>query len=397
MKVLIVTHVVNKTEGQGRVNYEVVRAALAAGHDVTVLASVVDKALASHPRLSVVLIAASRLPTALIKYQIFAWRAAAWIRANRHAFDVVQVNGFIAWTTADVNAVHFVHDGWYRSGYYPFRMTGGAHDSYQVLFTRINAWCEKWSFRRSRMLVAVSEKVGAELVAAGLPAQRISVIHNGVDDVEFSPDASKLPHRARFNLPETGFLLLFAGDLRISRKNLDTTFSALARCGTDVQLVVAGDLTNSPYPALADKLGITSRVHFLGQVQDMPGLMRGMDLFVFPSRYEPFGLVLLEALASGLPVITARTAGAAEVIGPDCGIVVEDPDDADALAAAIMQIASVQARAKEMGEAGRRLSMTMSWQAMAGRYLELFDNVAARREPKNRLASVDRMSESNRI
>jgi glycosyltransferase involved in cell wall biosynthesis len=395
MKVLIVTHVVSKNEGQGRVNYEVVRAALEVGHTVTVLASVVDEALARRPHITVVLIDESRLPTTLLKYQIFAWRAAAWIRANRHAFDIVQVNGFIAWTRADVNAIHFVHNGWYCSGYYPFRITGGAYDAYQILFTRINAWCEKWSFRHSRVLVAVSEKVGAELVATGFPAQRISVIRNGVDHVEFSPDASKLPHRARFNLPERAFLLLFAGDLRISRKNLDTTLSALTRCAPDVHLVVAGDFCNSRYPAMAKKLKITDRVHFVGLVEDMPTIMRGTDLFVFPSRYEPFGLVLLEALASGLPVITARTAGAAEIIGPDCGIVLDDPDDAYALAEAITHVASFRVRAKEMGEAGRRLATTMSWQAMAGRYLELFDDIATRRGAADTFAKVDRMSETN--
>ncbi len=98
MNLLIVTHTVGKNDGQGRVNYEVVQAALAAGHSVTLLSTTVDETLSRHPRITVARLPASRVPTRLLQYQVFALRAAAWIRAHRHEFDVVQVNGFIAWT-----------------------------------------------------------------------------------------------------------------------------------------------------------------------------------------------------------------------------------------------------------------------------------------------------------
>jgi glycosyltransferase involved in cell wall biosynthesis len=380
MNLLIVTHTVRKNDGQGRVNYEVVQAALAAGHSVTLLSATIDEALSRHPRITFVCVPESRVPTRLLQYQVFALRAAAWIRAHRHEFDVVQVNGFIAWTRSDVNAIHFVHTGWRNSGYYPFSLRSGPYGAYQVLFTRLNAWCEKWAFKRARVLVPVSEKVAAELVTLGASRDKIRVIHNGVDNVEFSPDPSQTSQRERFKLPEAPFMLLFAGDLRNARKNLDTVLRALVKSPPNVHLAVAGGVANSPYPAMATALGVADRVHFLGMVREMPALMRCADAFVFPSRYEAMSLVMLEALASGLPVITVHTAGGAEVITPDCGIVLNDPDDEIPLAEAMTLIASDPVRAREMGHAAQALAATLSWQTMAARYLALFEDIAKNRK-----------------
>jgi len=376
MRILIVTHVVRKNDGQGRVNYEIVQAALAAGHAVTLLAAEAAPELLRHPRVCFVRIAISRLPTRLVQYQMFAWRCGAWIRAHREEFDVVHVNGFIAWARADVNAVHFVHDGWYRCGFYPFRLRRSFYHAYQVLFTLLNIGCEKWAFRHAGTIVPVSQKVASEVRALGIGSARVQVIHNGVDIDEFTPGA---PERARFGLPQAPFMLLFAGDLRMSRKNLDTVLRALARTSADVHLAVAGIVHNSPYPALAESLGLRARVHFTDMVMDMPALMRSVDAFVFPSRYEPMGLVLLEALAAGLPVITVRTAGGAEVITSGSGIVLDDPDDALGLAAAIERLALEPDYARRLGEAAREVARSLSWQAMAERYLSVYDQVHALR------------------
>ena len=111
------------------------------------------------------------------------------------------------------------------------------------------------------------------------------------------------------------------------RKNLDTVLQALVGA-SGVHLAVVGAREGSPYPALAERLGVADRVHFLGFRRDMAQIMQAVDIFVFPSRYEPFGIVVLEAMASGVPVILAATVGAAEVVTPDCGVVLPDPEDA---------------------------------------------------------------------
>ncbi|SEI40907.1 glycosyltransferase family 4 protein [Paraburkholderia diazotrophica] len=375
MRILIVTHVVAKNDGQGRVNYEIARAALAAGHAVTLLASNVAPELKTLARC--VPVPEARVPTRLLRYQWFAWQTARWIRAHRDEFDIVHVNGFITWARADVNSVHFVHDGWYRSGYYPFRFWRGPHDAYQVAFTRLNALLEAHAFRRARVIVPVSGKVRGELQRRSVGKAQMQVIHNGVDIDEFAPGASE---RERLGLPSDAFMLLFAGDLRISRKNLDTVLRALVSMPAHVHLLVAGDTRDSAYPRMAEALGVAGRVHFAGFVKDMPALMRSVDAFVFPSRYEAMSLALLEALASALPVVTARTAGGAEVIGPHCGIVLDDPDDVTALTRAVAQLVDGHDRARQMGQAARELAKSLSWSAMAARYLSLYEHLGASRE-----------------
>ncbi|TDN70549.1 glycosyltransferase family 4 protein [Paraburkholderia sp. BL10I2N1] len=376
MNILIVTHVVAKNDGQGRVNYEIARAALAAGHQVTMLASRAAPELADHPLALFVQISSSRLPTRLLQYQSFAWRSGLWIRAHRHEFDVVHVNGFITWARADVNAVHFVHDGWYRCGFYPFRFFRSAYDAYQVIFTRVNGYLEAGAFRRAQVVVPVSDKVRSEVLRHGIDPARVQVIYNGVDIDEFAPGVSG---RARFGLPDAPFLLLFAGDLTVSRKNLDTVLRALAMTSREVHLVVAAGFRGSPHPAMAAELGVAERVHFIDFVKDMPALMRSVDAFVFPSRYEAMSLVLLEALASALPVVAARTTGGAEVIGPDSGVVLDNPEDAPALAGAIERFVSDRDSARQMGQVARELARTLEWSTMAQRYLALYERICARR------------------
>lgn len=101
-----------------------------------------------------------------------------------------------------------------------------------------------------------------------------------------------------------------------------------------------------------------------------------------PSRllqYQMFALrtgAWMEALAAGLPVITAKTAGGSEVIDSRCGVVLDSPEDVDGLARAIGRVAGDAAYAREMGQAAREFAGTLTWQAMAERYLTLYDEIA---------------------
>lgn len=377
MRIAIVTHVVRHNDGQGRVNYEIARAALAEGHQVTLLASHVAPELASEPRLKWVGIKVGRFwPTKLFKQQVFALKTAIWLKKHKKEYDVLHVNGFISWARADVNTAHFVHGGWLRSPYYPFKLTGGLWSAYQVLYSRVNARLEHWAYQRSKVIAAVSEKVAVEIRANGTDSERIEVVYNGVDTSAFVAARRAGSDRASFSLPGDACLLLFVGDLRTPRKNLDTVMKALLQLPSNVHLAVAGYIPGSPYPEEAKALGIGERVHFLGLVKNMPTLMHSVDAFVFPSRYEAMSLSLLEALAAGLPIITAKTAGGAEIIGADCGIVLDDPDDATALAGAIAKLADAPDLRREMGAAARLLADQFGWARMARRYLDLYRGFA---------------------
>jgi hypothetical protein len=160
--------VVRHNDGQGRVNHEIARAALDEGFEVTLVASHVAPELLAHPKVKWVPVQPSRLwPTNLLRQQVFALKSALWLRRHRREYDVLHVNGFITWAHADVNTAHFVHGGWGRSKYYPFGLTGGVWSAYQYVYTRANAVLERWAYRRSRVIAAVSRKVADEILASG--------------------------------------------------------------------------------------------------------------------------------------------------------------------------------------------------------------------------------------
>ena len=372
MKIGIITHKLVRGDGQGRVNYEIARKALTAGHQVIAIAMEVAPELQEEPNFDWVKVPVAALPTYLLREHSFAIAAAIWLLCNRDECDVLHANGFVTWHAGDLNTAHFVHSGFLRSGHYPFRPWQGVYAAYQSFYTGFNALLERFIFRRAGMVVAVSRKVAEELMALGVSETRIRVIYNGVDLDEFRPGYSI---RRVLGLPEGKTMALFAGDLRTPRKNLDSVLRALVKV-PEVHLAVAGALEGSPFPTLAESLSLSDRVHFLGKRTDMPALMRAADFFIFPSRYEPLGLVLMEAMASGLPVITARCTGGAEMLTAASGIVLEDPDNVECLAEAIQLLRDQPELRYSMGRAARCEIEHFTWCHMAESYLEAYREVA---------------------
>lgn len=370
MKICIVTPDVVRGTGQGRANYEIVWEALRRGHDVTLLANRVAPELQQHGQVE--WIAVPRLPTELLRSVGFLLWSTLWLRKHRAEFDLVQIHGASTLAPVDINTVQFVHSAWMRSPVNIFRVQRDLYGAYQWLYTTLNADWEIKNLRQSPVVVSVSERVSQELVEiTGVPRERIRCIFNGVDLQEFSPG---LADRNELGLPENVTLALFVGDIRINRKNLDTVLHALVQI-PNLHLAVVGEIAGSPYPRMAASLSLSERVHFLGYRRDIPAIMQAADLFVFPSRYEPFGMVVVEAMATGLPVITAATTGAAEIVTPESGIVLSDCEDKDGLAQALNYLARDPALRKKMGQAGRAIAEEHSWVSKAQNYLDLFESL----------------------
>lgn len=372
MKVCIVTHNVAKGDGQGRVNYEVAKEAIRRGYHVTLVASSVALDLQQNRQVDWIFIPVKGWPTELLRNLIFAFISANWLRKHRFEFDLLKVNGAITSVQADVNAVHFVHSSWLRASLHTLQLRRDFYSTYQWFYTALNARWEKKAFRQAKVVVAVSQKVKKELVNIGVPNECIQVILNGVDLQEFSPG---YVDRRKLGLPPQVPLALFAGDIRINRKNLDTVLHALVQV-PGLHLAVVGTTEGSMYPQLTAKLNLGERVHFLGYRHDVSEIMRAVDLFVFPSRYEPFGMVVIEAMASGLPVIIATTAGAAEVVTPASGVVLADPDDTQALVEAMNTLKSNPKCRSQMGQVGRAIAEHHSWASVAQSYVELFEKLS---------------------
>lgn len=367
MRIAIVTHNVARGDGQGRVCLELVRHALAAGHAVVVLADRVDAEVTDlgaawvpvHPRPA---------RPALLKGVSFSRRADRVLAELQPAPDVVIAHGAVlARARHDVNVAHFVHGAWARSPVHTARLRGGLYGAYQRLYTALNARWERDAFARAGVVVAVSERVRGELASIGVAPDRVRVIPNGVDPDEFRPGTES---RTKLGLPEGVPLALFVGDIRTPLKNVGGVLEAVARV-PGLHVAVAGGVEGSPAPAHAARLGLADRVHFLGYRRDVPALLRAADLLVHPSRYETFSLVVLEAMASGLPVVTAATVGAAPLVAEAGGVVLGSPDDGDALVDALGCLANEPARRHQLGIRARAVAEAHSWAAMAASYLKL--------------------------
>jgi glycosyltransferase involved in cell wall biosynthesis len=364
LRLALIAHRFQHNDGQGRVNYEVARAALNSGHLVTLVAAHCAEELSKHPGAHFVRLGKERRPTQLLRNLAFASDSAHWVREHRIEFDLIQANGFITWEPCDIVTAHFVHGAWARHPFYPFRSLWRPYHLYQRAFTALNARWEKQAFHRARLIIAVSETVAHEIQQCGIPAEKIEVIYNGVDTEENSPGP---PDRASFGLPMDVPLALFVGEIRTPRKNLDTLLKAL-KLVDEVHLAVAGETKNSPYPELARSLGLQSRVHFLGKTHRIGDLMRSVDFFVFPSRYEAHPLVVLEAMASALPIIISSNVGAAQSF---TGVltVLQDPESEKELSGHIMDLLRSPARMAHMGEAARRRALDLKWSHTVEKYL----------------------------
>jgi glycosyltransferase involved in cell wall biosynthesis len=240
---------------------------------------------------------------------------------------------------------------------------------YQRFYARFNSWTERIAYARAKTVVAISDCIRDELIFVGVDASRIVVIENGIDTERFQ---ARTPDRPRFGLPENVPMLAFAGDIVSARKNLDALYDLLADVPT-LHLAVAGDSADSPYPALAVARGIADRVHFAGYRRDMPDFLACADLFVFLSHYEPFGLVVPQALAVGVPVITTEAVGASALVTPETGIVLPARPTRAMVAAAVELLLADPATRAVMRAKAAEQSRRFSVQRMADRYVDLYE------------------------
>jgi len=181
--------------------------------------------------------------------------------------------------------------------------------------------------RRAAKVLTVSETTRRDLVERyGVPAERVVVTHNGVDP-RFRPDGARVDRDA---------FLLFVGALH-PRKGLLTALEAMARLPEVPPLVVVGPPKHgaSAVEAAVSRLGLEGRVELTGHVghDELAALYRSAEAFVFPSLFEGFGLPVVEAMASGTPVVTT-TAGSLPEVAGDAAVLVP-PGDPEALAAGI--------------------------------------------------------------
>jgi UDP-glucose:(heptosyl)LPS alpha-1,3-glucosyltransferase len=251
-----------------------------------------------------------------------------------------------AWRTADCDLLMSVERVWHCHVY---RAGDGVHRAWlerrarmsgplRRLMTKLNRKhsgllrLEESLFRKrgAERVIANSQMVKDEIVALyGYPANQIEVIYTGVPLELFSSAHKQRSEKRRMlGLNENDIALLFVGS-GWARKGLRETIDAIAACGNPhLRLIVAGRGNEAKFK--------TPTAHFLGVVDEMPALYAAADIFILPTYYDPFSNACLEALASGLPVITTRDNGLSEIIEDRVhGSIVDRAENIEALRAAI--------------------------------------------------------------
>lgn len=245
---------------------------------------------------------------------------------------------------------------------------------------------------RPPVVLSLSEYVKGDVVRhyPALAADRLMTLFNAVDTAKFDPAArpdARADVRARFGIqPNDTVALIVAQDF--ARKGLAEAIQASAYLGSEdapisaqgrFMLVVVGREDPGGYARLAREKRLGSRVIFAGSTDDPYAFYRAADFFVLPTRHDPCSLVVLEALAMGLPVVSTVFNGACEIMTDGLhGFVLRDPSDIPALAGAMRQLLD-RGRRQAMSAACLTLRPRLSYEHHLDELLRIYAGVRTRR------------------
>ena len=217
----------------------------------------------------------------------------------------------------------------------------------------------------------------------GIGPEAVRVVHSAVDPARFREDdrpRRRLEWRRRWGLGAEETVALFVA-MNYRLKGLDPLLRAVSRLRPDrpFRLLVVGDPRTEGYERQARRLGIADRVRFAGYHAQTRDCYFAADFLVHPTFYDPCSLVVLEAMACGLPVITSRHNGAAELMTPPReGYVIDDPHDTDHVAWCIGQLVD-PVRRIPCAQAARQTASQWTFEHHYRQLLEVFAEAAARK------------------
>jgi glycosyltransferase involved in cell wall biosynthesis len=206
----------------------------------------------------------------------------------------------------------------------------------------------------STKLILVADAVRTRFKSTN--KRKAPTIYNGIDLEEFDSSAAPLSVRKEFNIDNDTVLLACIG--RIEEKKGQEYLVAAMKHAADVKLILAGRADETylkRIKTMCDELGVSDRVIFAGQRDDIPALLRSSDILAFPTLTEAFSRVILEAMAAAKPVIATDTGGNPEAVTDTVTGYIVRTKDPEALAEKIRNLVQNEERKNQMGTAGRRM------------------------------------------
>ncbi len=215
---------------------------------------------------------------------------------------------------------------------------------------------DRWALRRMDHVIAVSEDLYDSLLQWGIPSNRCSLVENAIDAQQYARTMPLAEAKEQLGLAATRQVIGAVGRLS-PEKAFDRLILAtdlLLRQGLDVELIVAGDGEEKPrLEALISKLGLGNRIRLLGYRSDLLTVYQAMDVFALSSLREAFPNVILEALASEVPVVATQVAGVPQIIQHEENGLLVVPDDVDQLTGALSRLLRDAALRNCLAAAGR--------------------------------------------
>ncbi len=222
-------------------------------------------------------------------------------------------------------------------------------------------------------IVCISEHIAEYLIKeVGINPKKINIIHNGVDTVRFSPEGGKI------SLPwnEKAFVFGTVARLHDAKDfpNLLKAFAIVHERRPEARLFIAGDGDqHSTITALITELGLEESVCLAGARSDVPDILRSLDVFVLSSKHEGFPMAVLEAMASGAPVIATRVGGLAALNADGDHIFLVNPENSAALAEAMNELLENADKRAELAAAGlKKVRSDYAVGTMAEQYFRLY-------------------------
>ncbi len=344
----------------------------AAGHQITIFA---DEIRGATGEWKVHRVGAGPRLGRTLSLMRFAWTAAP--AARRAGADLVL--SFARCIGADV----------IRSG-------GGAHSSYIraarkwrgalgaslmriTPYHQVQMLVERRAFRNPglKRAIAVSNFVRDDLIREfGLPPERTVTIYNGVDLDRFQPaidSSERASIRQKFIVPARARMVVFVGN-GFARKGLGFLIEAWPLvAGGAFLLVVGADRATDRFARRARALNVGARVVFAGPQPNVEAIFHAADAFAMPSLFEPFGNVVMEAMASGLPVMTSAFSGVSELVPPSMrGFRVEHPEDVGEVA---LRLGALFDAPANLGLEARKTAEKFTWTRYAKELNALIESI----------------------
>ena len=312
------------------------------------------------------------------------------LKINPHDFDIVQSNA-TDHLSPDIFNTMSIHKAW---------LEVLKKEKWKMVFGRkvlspgdlICLALEKYGYgkRKYKKLIACSSSTKRELMQYyDVPEEDIEVIPLGVNLDEFKPlpDKNLIGLKKKYGIQEEDIVLIIVAT-EFHRKGLAELIKSLSIVKTkrenkaNLKLLVVGAGKNSSFDhhGFIEKVGLKNNIIFAGHIDNKKGDLNAhynlADIFAFPTKYEGFGIPVVEAMAAGLPVVTTNTAAGEDAVDDGkSGFLIEDPTNVAEIAEKLRPLIENEGLRNRMGENARETTKKFTWDEVAKRTLDVYDSV----------------------